>query len=103
MWADPGSPGQGPGGRRERFRVDGLAGPLLQLDELGGGRVAGQRTGQFEDVAQRAVPLVLVVRQGGVVAVQGTVERAGEQFGVPVRVAEAVAGDRVTVVPGVAD
>src|SRR5829696_8282292 len=86
--------------------VDGLAELFLQFDECGYGWVGGQRVRQLEDLPQGAVAPVLVVGQrGGVVGVaaQCPVECDGEQFGVAVGVGQAVAGDRVAVVAGIAD
>src|SRR5215471_17295301 len=54
----------------------------------------------------RFVALLLIAGQGDAFfggAAQCLVERDGQQFGVAVGVAEAVAGDRVAVVAGVAD
>ena len=79
--------------------------PLLQVHELGHRRERGQGAGDVEDLprirsrsgrAARAARLV-----GG--AAQGPVERRGEEVGVPEGVADAVPGDRVAVVAGVAD
>src|SRR6266508_119779 len=93
------------------FRADSLTVAvisvlLLLCEELGYRRVAGQGDGQVEDLPQRAVTLALVSGQRGVrveVAAQRLVRRGREQFGVPVGVGQAVAGDRVPVVAGVAD
>src|SRR6266566_4482978 len=96
----------GAGGHLGRLGVDGLAELLLQVDELGYRRVRGEGTGELEDLPQRVVALALIAGQGGALvgaAAHSLVEGDGEQLGVPVGVAEAIAGDRVPVVAGVAD
>jgi hypothetical protein len=79
---------------------------FCRSDEFRDGWVAGQGAGEVEDVSQRLVALVLIAGQGGAFlggAAQRLIERAGQQLGVAVGVAEAVSGDRVAVVAGVAD
>ncbi len=95
-----------PGRQLGSLGVEGAGECLLQRDELRRWRVAGQRDGQLEDPAQRAITPTLVSGQRGVrvdVASQRLVQSGREQFGVPVGVGQAVAGDRVPVVAGVAD
>src|SRR6266545_6106596 len=59
--------GQGwPGRQLGRFGVEGSGELLLQDDEVGHGRVAGQGDGQVEDLPQGAVTPALVSGQHGV-------------------------------------
>src|SRR5215211_503930 len=94
------------GGQFGRLDVDGRAELLLQLDELWNRRIVGQRAGQVEDVAQGLVALTLIAGKSNALfglTAQCLVERDGEQLGIAICVAQAVAGDRIAVVAGVAD
>jgi hypothetical protein len=94
------------GSRVGRLDVYGEGQLLLQFDELRDGRVAGQGAGQLEDVAQGLIALALIVGQGGALlglTAQYSMECDGEQLCISIGVAEAMTGDRVTVVAGVAD
>src|SRR6266496_2029801 len=95
-----------PGGQRRGLPVDGGAQLLLELDERRHRRVGGQAAGDLEDLPQRLVALLLIARErrGRLGAgTQRLVERHGQQLGVAERVADAVAGDRVTVIARVPD
>src|SRR5512132_103230 len=96
-----------PGGQRRRLLVDGGAQLLLQLDEGRHRRIGRQPAGDLKDLPQRLVVLLLIARQRRRLltgaGTQGLVECDGQQLGVAERVADAVGGDRVTVIAGVAD
>ena len=86
--------------------VDGDAELLLQFDEAGERRNARQLAGDLEDLPQHPIPLGVIAAQrfpllGG--GDQRTVQRGGEELGVAEGVADAVTGDRVTVVAGIAN
>src|SRR4051795_11676636 len=97
--------GHGPGVQQDGLGIHGPAQLLLQLDELGHGRVRRERARDLEDLAQRMVALPLVAAQRDVLAdfvAQHAVEGDGEQLGVAVGVGHAVPGDGVAMVAGVA-
>ncbi len=67
---------------------------------------AGQLAGDLEDLPQHPISLGVIAAQG--IALLGggdqrTVQCGGEQLGVAESVADAVAGDRVTVIAGITD
>ncbi len=98
--------GDGAGGQGGGLGVGGGAELFLQFDERGHRRVGGQGTGDVEDLGERLVALLLVAGERGAFgggAGECLVEGGDEEFGVAERVADAVGGDGVTVVAGVAD
>ena len=94
-----------PGGQLSGFDVERPAQVALQLREPPGVGELGQLTGDPEGVADRVVSLLPVRRHRDRLVgrvTQHPASRLGEQLGVPERVREAVSGDGVAVVAGVA-
>src|SRR6266568_6821371 len=95
-----------PGGQRHRLLVDGGAQLLLELDERRHRRIGRQAAGDLEDLPYGLVALPLIGRERrglpGVTA-ERLVECDGQELGVAERVADAVAGDGVTVIARVPD
>ena len=93
------------GGELSGFDVERPAQVALQLREPPGVGELGQLTGDPEGVADRVVSLLPVRRHRDRLVgrvTQHPASRLGEQLGVPERVREAVSGDGVAVVAGVA-
>jgi hypothetical protein len=98
--------GCGAGGERRGLGLDRGAEASLERHELVGRRVGSQRAGDGEDLPPGLVRLAPVPVEGRgerLRAPQRRVERSGQQVGVAVGIADAVPGDGVAVVEGVAD
>jgi hypothetical protein len=99
--------GKGSGGEVVSLDVEGTAELGLELDEPCRRRERGQGAGEPQAVGQgRVAPALVVLEQGGAYSPgrpQRTVRGHGQQLGVPERVGDPVARDRVAVVAGVTD
>src|SRR5215475_1061600 len=94
-----------PCGQCRRLLVDGGAQLLLEVDEGRYRGIGGEPTCDLENLPQRPVALLLIERESSApgTPTDRVVEGSRQELSVAERVADAIAGDGVTVVPRVPD
>ena len=94
------------GGQGQGLALDGVAEPLLQLDEARDPGKGGQRLGEAEDLADRLVAgegVAAERRRLVPLAAQVLMDGPGQQLGVAEGVGDPVAGDRIAVIARITD